>query len=282
MTASPLAEPCSALTEPPTGRRMAAFRGAAEDLAQGARLWPQWFTLGNLEIRLRFRRTGLGPVWTSLSFALLLGALGAVYSRVLGLAVRDYVPWLALGLLVWTFAATVLQEACELFVHAGHTLKQLYVPKSAFLYRLLWRNLVLLGLNAAVAAAALALCRVHLSPAALLAFPGLALLCLNLLWAGALLSLAGARFWAASRAVQAALPIAMLVTPVIWRPTTPALGTLAAANPLYWAVELVRGPLLGAPPPPLIWAAALATALIGAAFAFALFAHVRDRLLYWL
>jgi len=264
---------------PPVPGRVSAALG---DLADGARQWPQWFTLGNLEIRLRFRRTGLGPLWTSLSFAVLLAALGFVYARVLAVDPRTYVPYLALGLLAWNFAATMLQEACELYIHAAHTLKQLCVPKTVFLYRLLWRNLVLLALNAAVAAAALALCRARIGPSALLALPGLALLSLNLLWVGLLLALAGARFWAASRAVQAALPIAMLVTPVIWRPGTPALAALARWNPLYWAVELVRGPLTGAPPAPLAWAGAAGAALAGTAVALILFARLRERLLYWL
>jgi ABC-type polysaccharide/polyol phosphate export permease len=255
---------------------------ALRDLSEGAKQWPQWFTLGNFEIRLRFRRTGLGPVWTSLSFALLLAALGFVYARVLATDARTYIPWLALGLLVWTFAATILQEACELYVHAAHTLKQLDVPKSAFLYRLMWRNLVLLAFNGLVAAAALALCRVRLGPEALLALPGLLLLCLNLLWAALLLALAGARFWAASRLVQALLPVAMLATPIIWRPVTPALHRLADWNPAYWAVELVRGPLLGAAPPPAIWAAFLLLALAGTGGALILFAKLRDRLIYWL
>ena len=263
-------------------RGKGALQAAFADLAEGARLWPQWFTLGNLEIRLRFRRTGLGPVWSSLSFAILVGALGYVYARVLALPPRNYLPYLALGLLVWSFAATILQEACELYVHAGHTLKQLSLPKSVFLYRLLWRNLLLLALNGTIAAAALILCRVRLAPVGALALPGLLLLSVNLLWLALLLALAGARFWAASRAVQAALPIAMLVTPVIWRPTTPALAALAAANPAYWAVELVRGPLLGTPPPAAVWSIAALLALAGAAAAFLTFARLRDRLLYWL
>jgi ABC-type polysaccharide/polyol phosphate export permease len=201
---------------------------------------------------------------------------------VLATDARTYIPWLALGLLVWTFAATILQEACELYLHAAHTLKQLDMPKSAFLYRLLWRNLVLLAFNGVVAAAALALCRVTLGTEALLALPGLLLLCLNLLWAALFLALAGARFWAASRLVQTLLPVAMLATPIIWRPTTPALGRLADWNPAYWAVELVRGPLLGAAPPFTVWAGFLFLALAGTGGALILFARLRDRLIYWL
>jgi ABC-type polysaccharide/polyol phosphate export permease len=263
-------------------RAASPLAAALRDLADGARQWPQWFTLGNLEIKLRFRRSGLGPVWTSLSFAILVAALGAVYARVLGLAVRDYLPYLALGLFVWTFLSTVLLEACDVFGQAAHTLKQLNVPKSAFLYRLLWRNLVLLAFNALVVAIVLLACRTRLSATALLALPGLALLTVNLFWIAFLLALAGARFWAVSRGVQTALPIAMLVTPILWRPSLPALRELAEINPIYHAVELVRGPLLGRAPPIEIWVAAAFAAIVGFTLAFAALARWRGRIAYWL
>jgi ABC-2 type transport system permease protein/lipopolysaccharide transport system permease protein len=270
------------LNRSPHGRDRSRFAAALQDLGEGARQWPQWFTLGNLEIRLRFRRTGLGPVWTSLSFAILVAALAAVYARVLGLAVRDYAPYLALGLFVWTFLSTVLLEACDVFVHAAHTLKQLYLPRSAFLYRLLWRNLVLLSFNSIVVAVVLAMCRVPIRPGAALALPGLLLLCVNLLWVSLFLAMAGARFWAVGRAVQAALPIAMLVTPILWRPGAAALRPLADWNPLWFAIQLVRGPLLGTPTPPGVWIGATACAALGGGAALLAFAARRDRIPYWL
>jgi ABC-type polysaccharide/polyol phosphate export permease len=263
-------------------RAASPLAAALRDLGDGARQWPQWFTLGNLEIRLRFRRTGLGPIWTSLSFAILVGALAAVYARVLGLGVRDYAPYLALGLFVWTFLSTVLLEACDVFVHAAHTLKQLYLPRSAFLYRLLWRNLVLLAFNSVVVAAVLAICREPVGPEAALALPGLLLVALNLLWISLLLAMAGARFWAVGRAVQAALPIAMLVTPILWRPGSAALRPLAEWNPLWFAIQLVRGPLLGAPPAPAVWIGAALCAALGGGAALLAFSARRDRIPYWL
>lgn len=266
----------------PRHRSGASAAAALDDLVQGARQWPQWFTLGNLEIKLRFRRTGLGPVWSSLAFAILVAALAIVYARVLGQGLRGYAPYLALGLLVWTLVSTILQEACDVFGQAAHTLKQLNIPKSAFLYRLLWRNLVLLSFNALVVAVVLVVCRAPLTAGALLALPGLALLAVNLFWIAFLLALAGARFWAVSRGVQAVLPIAMLVTPILWRPTMPALRVLARANPLYHAIELVRGPLLGRAPPAEIWIAALLSAIAGVALAFAALARWRGRIAYWL
>jgi lipopolysaccharide transport system permease protein len=255
---------------------------ALHDLADGARHWPQWFTLGNVDIKLRFRRTGLGPLWTTLSFAILAGALGYVYSAVFDEPIGDYLPYVVVGLFVWSFASTTLLEACNAFVDAEHVLKQLYVPRSALVYRSLWRNVALLGFNALAVAAVLAACAAPLHASALLALAGLALLFLNLAWLALVLAVVGTRFRAVSRAVQTLLPIGMLVTPVIWRPQGEQLRRIADANPLHHAVELVRGPLLGSPPTAAVWAAAALAAAVGTLLAIGLFAAARPRLPYWL
>jgi lipopolysaccharide transport system permease protein len=254
---------------------------AWQDVVEGVLHWPQWFTLGNLDIRLRFRRTGLGPFWSTLSFTLLAVALGLVYAKVLGEASRSYLPYVVVGLFVWTFAATVLQEACDSYVHAEHALKQVYFPRSTILYRLLWRNLALLGFNLATVIIVLIVCRVNITASLLLAPAGLALLVLNLAWMSLILALAAARFRAVARLVHTLMPITMLVSPIIWRPGA-ALRPLARWNPVYHAVQLVRGPILGDPPPAGAWLGAAALAAAGFLVAFAIFARARSRLPYWL
>lgn len=264
------------------GRRPSRLRAAIDDAIQGARHWPQWFTLGNIDIKLRFRRSGLGPLWSTLSFAVLAAALGLVYSRLFGEQVSTYLPYVVLGLFVWAFLASTLQEACDVFVAAEHALKQYYVPRTTLVYRALWRNLVLLALNFAVVVAVLALCGVRPGPAAPLAIAGIAILLVLLFPASLLLALATVRFRAVSRIVQTALPIGMLVTPVLWRPFTPELRSIAEINPFYFAIELVRGPVLGDPPPLSIWLAAAGCALLLLVLALILFSASRHRIPYWL
>jgi ABC-type polysaccharide/polyol phosphate export permease len=262
--------------------RAGRLAAALADVVEGARHWPPWLTLAWFDIKLRFRRTGLGPLWSTLSFCVFAGALGLVYGRVLGEQVASYLPYLVLGLFVWTFIATTLQEACDAFVHAEHVLKHLYVPKSTLIYRTLCRNLVLLAFNSLAVVAVLLLCGTPLPPGAAAALAGLGILCLNLLWISLLLALFTARFRALSRVVHVGLPIGMLVTPVIWRPATPALRELAGWNPLHFAVELVRGPILGDSPAAWIWIAALACTLAGSLVALLAFAAFRSRIPYWL
>ena len=58
-------------------------RWAVRDVVEGLRLWPLARSLGWLDIRLRYRGSMLGPVWLTLSTAVMVGRAGrAVFHAV--------------------------------------------------------------------------------------------------------------------------------------------------------------------------------------------------------
>src|ERR1700726_3197039 len=70
------------------------------DLYRGFCAAPLWMLLGWSDIRLRYRRSVLGPFWITLSMSVLIIVLGLVYSRIFHTDIRPYLPYLALGFIV--------------------------------------------------------------------------------------------------------------------------------------------------------------------------------------
>ncbi len=62
----------------------------------------------------------------------------------------------------------------------------------------------------------------------------------------------------------------------------PGRALVVTFNPFFYAVELVRAPLLGAAPPLLSWLAVLATTFAGTAVAVAMYVRYRRRIAYWI
>ena len=92
----------------------------------------------------------------------------------------------------------------------------------------------------------------------LLALPGLALLCLNGIWAGLLLGIVSARFRDVPPIITSVVRICFFVTPIIWTPELlPARTLVLDANPFFHLVEVVRAPLLGQMPGLASWIAVL-------------------------
>ena len=72
--------------------------------------------LGWQEIRLRYRRSTLGPIWLTISTGALIGGMGPLYGRLLGQDIGSYYPYLAVGYVVWIFISSVINDACTVFI----------------------------------------------------------------------------------------------------------------------------------------------------------------------
>ena len=252
------------------------------DLAQGARAHHLWYLLAWQDIRRLYRRSVLGPFWLTVSMGALVGVLGTLYGMLFEVDSADYVPFLALGFIVWTLISGVIGDGCNAFINAEGIIKQVGLPLSVHVYRLLWRHLIILAHNAAVFAVVAAVFAVWPGWTGLLALPGLVLLCLNGLWAGLLLGILSARFRDVPPIVTSVVRICFFVTPIIWIPELiPGRSLVLLANPFFHLVEVVRAPLLGQAPGLASWIAVLIVTAAGWLVTFALFRRYRRRIAYW-
>src|SRR5262249_48052213 len=118
---------------------------------------------------------------------------------------------------------------------------------------------------------------------ALLAIPGMLLLCLNVVWIGFVIALLTTRFRDVPLIVANVLQVVFFATPILWKANT--LGdhpSMAEFNPVYHMIEVIRAPLLGGQPELLSWLVAAAVIVVGSTAATALFRRVSHRIVYWL
>ena len=115
-------------------------RLAIRDVSDGTRLLPLAWTLGWLDIRLRYRGSMLGPLWLTLSTGIMVGALGYLYAGIFHIDVHDYLPYLALSLVLWGFLASVVSESCTAFTESEGIVRAVRMPFFLFAARLLIRT----------------------------------------------------------------------------------------------------------------------------------------------
>src|SRR5215469_9340256 len=73
-------------------------RLAARDLREAAALWRLCWTLGILDIRLRYRGSMLGPFWLTISTGAMVSAMGVLYSELFHISLHEYLPFLTVSL----------------------------------------------------------------------------------------------------------------------------------------------------------------------------------------
>ena len=264
--------------------RAAPFRLGWRDLARGVSLVELWGAMGWFDIRQRYSRSIIGPFWLTFSLAAYTGAIALFFGSLFKTSLMDLLAYVSIGMTIWTFCLAILTEGAAVFVVSEPAIKQMPAPLSVHVYRVIWRNLILVAHNAVVPLLILAwahpLAAVSGLPAALL---GMALVLVNAVGVVLTLGTLGARFRDLVPLLNSVTSLLLFITPIFWR--ADQLGSriwLAQINPMYHFLEIVRAPLLGEGFPTLSWAFALLFTVFNLGLGFAVFSRFRTRIPYWI
>ncbi|WP_343074126.1 ABC transporter permease [Microvirga zambiensis] len=253
------------------------------EVRDGWRWRELWMTLGWRDVQTRHRQSHIGPFWNTLSLAFVATCIGSLYGGIMGHPMSDYIPHLVTGYMIWIFLNALVTEGKDAFVSNASAIREIAVPGTVYVYKLLWKNLIILGFNAIVYFAVLALYQVWPFPSIVLVLPALAMILLNGIWVALLLGLINVRYRDLGQLIPNAMRLAFFVTPILWFPDS-ASGIRAVFvyfNPFYYFIELLRAPLLGQPPGLLIWAVAFGITVVGWGITLPVYAHWRRRIAFW-
>ena len=255
------------------------------DIAAGLKRYSLVGMLGWQDVRQRYRRSALGPFWLTISMGVMIATIGIVFGQIFSSPIRDYLPFLARGMVFWAFISAVILEGCTGFIAAEGIIKQLPIPLFVHILRLVWRNIIILGHNLVIIPLTFLAVGKPLFWSSFLSVGGLAILAINLTWMALLLAVLCARYRDLPQTVASILQVIFYLTPIMWMPSLlpqRAGVHLLNLNPFYHFLEIIRGPLVGQMPSMTNWLASLGVAIVGWALALAVYGRYKRRIAYWL
>lgn len=259
------------------------YERAFKDIVDGVLSSEIWGRFGWQEVRRRYRRTSLGPFWTTLSLGIFVTALGLVWSEVWHQDLRNYLPYLSSGLVAWTLVQTIISEGCLSITQYEGIIKNFDFSYSVLATTVVWRNIIVFFHNVLVFIVIAVIFKVHVGWQTFLVIPGLFFIAVNGIWVSLLLGMVCARFRDVQPLVASVLQIALFVTPIMW--SADQLGgkrwLILYPNLLYHIVDVLRSPLLGHIPAPSTYAAVVLLTIIGWMMTFLIFARFRRRVPFW-
>ena len=266
------------------------FARAFTDLRLG---WSQrelWLHLGWQDIKQKYRRSVLGPFWITIATGVMAVALGLLYSVILDQELSYFLPFLTVGLIIWGLIQGCIIDGSEVFITNEGLIKQLPSALSVHVYRLVWRQFLLLMHNMIIYVIIIAVfwSSHDLSLASLMAIPALALLVINGVWVSLLFGIFATRFRDVAPLLASLVQLLFYVTPIVWstkvitdRPGQENRAKIAELNPLYHYLDIVRAPLLGEQQQAYHWYIVLAITVVGWALALLAMRQFRARVPYW-
>lgn len=259
---------------------------ALADVREVFHRWEFWVRLGAVEVRRRYRRTYVGPFWVSISMAIFIAATGIVYSLLFQQEIKQYIPFLASGMIAWTPISSIMTESCVTFVSAEGILKQIPLPYTVLIAASIWRNLIVFFHNFIIYCLVVLLFDVPVNANTLLIVFGILSYAINGMWIALLIAIVCARYRDIQPLLVSALQILMFVTPIFWPASMlekNLLGKICVwVNPFYHLTQVIRAPLLGECPQWFVYVSVTLLAVFGWLFTLVLFSKVRQRIIYWL
>ena len=272
------------MTEAPVARleRVSQGRVAFRDLVEGLRAHRVWMMLARMDVRQRYRRSVLGPFWITIAMVIWIGAIGPLYSHLLGIGSDDFIPYLAMGIITWGLISGVILDGAGAFVSAENLVRSVKLPYTVHVLRVLQRNLVIFAHNLLAFVPFMILLKIWPQWSWLAAIPGVALILLVALPLAFLLGTLSARFRDLQQMIASIVQLLFFLTPIFWKPELLKDRVyLADYNPFHVMLEMVRAPVVDGIPPLATYLRMFSIIAIMYLVAAPFFTRYRRRLAFW-
>ena len=273
----------------PPRSRSRTVSAAWRDLTRGYGQRQLWLQLGWQDIKQRYRRSTLGPLWITIATGAMAVALGLLYYLLFQQELSYFLPHVTVGLIIWGFISGCVKEGSTVFIENEVLIKQLPSALSVHVYRLVWRQLLFLAHNMVIWVILVAVFRPDLGWDFFLAIPALALLVVNGVWVTMFFGIVATRYRDVAPLLDSMIQLVFYMTPIVW--TTKTLedqggavaerARIAELNPLYHYLEIVRAPLTGQPLDAYHWWIVLGCTVAGLLLALLAMRQWRSRVSYW-
>ncbi|EHR48676.1 ABC-type polysaccharide/polyol phosphate export system, permease component [Saccharomonospora marina XMU15] len=291
---------------PPTAGSRSWARAFA-DLREGFGQRELWGHLAWQDIKQRYRRSVLGPLWITLSMGITALGLGLLYSQLFDAAIGTFLPYITTGFIVWNFILGCLTEGTDTFISNEGLIKHLPAPLSVYVLRTVWRQSIMFAHNLIIYFIVIALFwndvttpdysitaggvpQPGLNWGVLLAIPAFALIAVNAGWVVLLFGISSTRFRDIPQVVASLINLLFFLTPIVW--STDILkdkfgesvgwrDLVAELNPLYHFIQILRAPLIGNQQSWHHWAVVAGFTVVGWALALLVMRNYRARVSYW-
>jgi lipopolysaccharide transport system permease protein len=210
------------------------------------------FLLVSRELKVRYKRSLLGVLWTMLNPLLLMVVYAVVFTTIMPAALPNFSIFLLAGLLPWIFFSTALLQGLMSVLVNQELVRKVRVPQAVFPISVVASNLVNLGLSLVPLIAIMLALRQRFSVALLFLPVGIAVL--TVFAAGATLFLASATvfFRDVRHLTEVLLQVLLYLSPILY--DVAQLGSRDSwwyrlfrlelrLNPMSYFVPLFRDPV---------------------------------------
>lgn len=225
------------------------FKALNNDILSGLLKWRVIFFISFTDLRAKYRRTLLGPLWVVLGLAAGSVGLGFLWSILWNLPTEEILPRITVGFLVWIFISNSIIEGSNSLITQEMAIKNINLPLSFYPLLSLCRQVINFFHSLLIIVILYLIYPPSDYISILLFFPAIIATLLTIFLVTFTLSILSARFRDIPPLIAAVMPMLFFLSPVLFRiQQAESLSWLMWLNPLTYIITILRDPLLGQKP----------------------------------
>jgi ABC-type polysaccharide/polyol phosphate export permease len=267
----------------PSSVKGAAIAGL-DELLGGIRHWRVSHLLGVRDLRHRYARSKLGQIWLTLSTAIMIGALAAVWSLLWKQPIQELMPFIGVSIIMWTYLSQVFIDCTSIFIQHSNLYRNQEMNFSVSIYSVIYKNTIILAHSLTIVGVLIVAFDIPVNWYLLQIVPAFGLTWIGMVWVGYFIAMICVRYRDVIQVISTWLTVLFFVTPVMWKPDflPREYHFIIELNPLAQFLEILRNPFLGQPVSAYTWLCTTAIAVGGCLIALAVIGRYQRRIIFWM
>lgn len=230
-----------------TGLNTSIYNQIKTELFEAYRFRYVTMAFVSTNLRLRYRRSSLGFIWTVLAPMLHYILIGLVFTLIMSQRRPNYFAYYFTGALFFAMISGMLNKAPIVFIANEHFIKKIYVPKLTFVLNIVLIEVVNFFLSASsLIVLGILLGKISPSWYSFFAIIPVIYVSMALLGLTCIISVATVYFRDFIHIIPVAIQAAFFATPIVYDETMipPEYHWIITYNPIFYFLKMFRLPLL--------------------------------------
>lgn len=259
------------------------FSSGFKDIIDGIKSFKAWSLMAWSDLEGRYSRTVIGPFWVSIAHGFFVFGYAFWSSAILKQDIHEQLPFVAIGLTIWVWIASALNESGNSLVKAASFISAYDLPSSLHIFRFAANQFFSLLHNLVIVLIVFALYQRNLQLQALLAIFGTIIVYLFTVGIGLIFSIMGSRYRDVPPLIASVVSGLFILTPIFWKKENiPSAGWIADINPFYHLIEIIRKPLMGSDFDAINWIVSISVTFIVLVIGIVTYSKFSNKAKYWL
>jgi len=208
------------ISETEGSSKKSIYQRASIDFWEAIVGWRVWGMLAQQQIKMRYRRSAIGPFWMTISMAVQMLTMGTLVSFLFNHSYGKFLPYICINFIIWSMLTGIIMETAQSFINNQGYIQQIKRPYFFYLFETIYRSILTFFHNVVVYLVVAIIFLVTPSIETLILLPlSLVLLLLNASWIGMLCAFASTRFRDVPQIIQALFGVLFWLTPIIYYPS---------------------------------------------------------------